>query len=54
MTVFLRNMEKIKAKILTLAKVEYLLHLAHKDQKAAKDQKVQRKKRLKNDNFKRL
>ena len=52
MTVFLRNMEKIKAKNLTLAKVEYLLHLAHRDLRVAKDQKVQRKKRLKNENLK--
>ena len=52
MIVFLRNMEKTKAKNLACVKVEYLLHLALRDQRVAKDQKVQRKKRLKNENLK--
>ena len=49
MTVSLRNMEKTRAKNLTLVKAEYLQLLAHLDQKVVKDQKVQRKKRLKNE-----
>lgn len=49
MTVFLKNMERTRAKNLTLVKVEYHQLLAHLDQKVAKDLKVQRKKRHKNE-----
>jgi hypothetical protein len=47
-------MVKTKAKNQASAKVEYLLRLVLRDQKVVKDQKVQRKKRLKIDNIKKL
>jgi len=49
MTVFLRSMEKTRAKIQASVKVGYLLLPALRDQRVVKDQKVQRKKRLKNE-----
>jgi hypothetical protein len=42
-------MAKIRTKILLQTRVEYLLQLARRDQRAAKGQKVLRKRRARND-----